>query len=460
MHNPFKSIQPAGETKDALASTLTAANTWFQEQKEEAFQNVINLKETEVALLAKMSAPSAQTAALRDTLDADWDVTVRNINQGVEPAKDADGNDIPPASAIPQIIEDDLARCKELAPHWVAKIWEFTRGKSQTAIDTLKAKKEGLAAKADVEMAEAPNMDQLAESAVVNALKKMGIKASDVGQVCSLNTLSSHNHTTNSTLGKRKTACPPEDDQHRPSHWQQPAAKRPRTQTQTQGVRECTAHYEFPKKECKWCQLRARQEVESQQIVLHSKWNPTKPSSIPRQILDLPTDKAVSLIQSRMHLSQIVDADFKVKLGPGVLSIPENIDNLLCMGHRFLFPSVFNIVLPLEYYASLARRVKWIVYFSYMGKQSTFLDENPQFTIRKNESTEEPQHTPRWVSDLVEKGRLEMHRQIQAIPSTAIAAPVNPNYKRELAALRNWRKHNDLLVLQSDKNLGTTVVSS
>ena len=130
------------------------------------------------------------------------------------------------------------------------------------------------------------------------------------------------------------------------------------------------------------------------------------------------------------------------------------------MGDRFLFPAVFNVMLPLECYASLSRRVQWIVYFSYMGKQSTFLDENPQFRIPKPESVENPPATPSWVSDLLEKGRLEMPRQIQAIPSTTLSAPVNPNYKRELAALRNWRKQNQFLVLQSDKNLGTTVVSS
>ena len=39
-------------------------------------------------------------------------------------------------------------------------------------------------------------------------------------------------------------------------------------------------------------------------------------------------------------------------------------------------------------------------------------------------------------------------------------ANANPNYQSELKILRNWRNQNNLLVLQSDKNLGTTIVSS
>ena len=57
MHNPFKSIQPAGEARSHLASDITAANDWFREQKEEAFQKVLKLKEDEVAYLAKTLLP-------------------------------------------------------------------------------------------------------------------------------------------------------------------------------------------------------------------------------------------------------------------------------------------------------------------------------------------------------------------------------------------------------------------
>lgn len=130
-----------------------------------------------------------------------------------------------------------------------------------------------------------------------------------------------------------------------------------------------------------------------------------------------------------------------MKLGPGVPSIPEKIDDFISMGHRFLFPSVFSVSLPLGCYADLARRTKWIVHFGYINKtKSSFLDNYPQFRIPNKESSAVPDTIPIWVSALLEKGRLEMHRQIKAIPSTVVNAPVVPNYKRELTELRDWRK--------------------
>ena len=459
MHNPFKSIQPAREATTALSSDLSAANDWFREQKEEAFNKVIHLKEQEVTHLAKLCAPSKQTQVIVKALDDDWSEMLKNIDASVEKGTDSDGDEIPAGSAIPEIMKDSLAIAKGLAPYWVAKIWDFTRVKTQKSVDLVNEKK-NLVAKADVDMADAPDMKQLAKDGLMDALKDMKLDGTLGGQVCnSVNSISYH--VTNSSLGKRKTACTTEEDQPCPSRTPEPSAKRPRTQTSTKEVRECTRHYEFPQKECKWCKRWASKEAESEEIVRHSKWTPSKPSSLPRQILDLPTDKAISLIQSRMPLSQIVDADFDIKLGPGVLSIPENIDFLLHMGHRFLFPSVFSVTLPLECFASLSRRIKWIVYFGYnKTESSTFLDENPQFRIRKEDTIAVPKFTPIWVLALLEKGRLEMLKQIEAIPSTAVTAPVVPNYKRELTALREWRKTNSVLVLQSDKNLGTTVVSS
>ena len=460
MHNPFKSIQPAGEARSHLAEDITAANDWFREQKVEAFQKVIKLKEDEVTFLAKQCSPTAQIKQIVDTLDANWALLLKSLEEGTEKPTGSDkGKSV--ESAIPDILKGDLEIAKGLAPHWATKIWDFTSISTQKSLDLVKSKKD-LVSKADVDMTDAPvsNMKELAMDALKEAIKEMGYDRKGSGPVS--NTHNVQLPATNSSLGKRKQAwSEQEEDQPSRSPWkQQPAAKRPRPPTETKDVRECWRHFELPQETCKWCKRWARKEKESEEVVRSSKWTPTKPSSLPRQILDLPTDKAMSLIQSRMPLPTIVDADFDVKLGPGVPSIPENIDSLLSMGHRFLFPSVFNVMLPLECYASLSRRVKWIVHFGYAGNTNSFLDENPQFRIRKENTTAEPRFTPIWVSALLEKGRLEMIRQIEAIPSTVVNAPLVPNYKRELTALREWRKTNNLLVLQSDKNLGTTVISS
>ena len=61
---------------------------------------------------------------------------------------------------------------------------------------------------------------------------------------------------------------------------------------------------------------------------------------------------------------------------------------------------------------------------------------------------------------MLDRGRMELINQIRAIPESAEGSMVYSNYLSELKILRNWRNQNNLLVLQSDKNLGTTIVSS
>ena len=460
MHNPFKSIQPAKEAKDALSKDLKEANSWFALQKAEALDRTISMKEAEIEYLDGLCAPPAMAKKLVKLLDDDWEQLKLDLGKHTEKGKaPEETGEI--GKAIPFFFKDDLAVAKGLVPYWVRKVWEFTRNKTRKSQELVKGKKD-LAEKADETMPDAPDMVQLAKDALQTAMKDLDLQSrNQTGPVCSLNILNSHSIVTNSSTGKRKTA---EQEEGRlceiSPERQERSAKRPRPQTSAKEVRECWHHYEQASPRCKWCQLWAAEETRKEKIVRSSKWNLSKPSSLPKQILDLPTELAISFIQSRIKLTQVVKADFRVKLGPGVLSIPENIDNFLCLGHRFLLPSVFSVTLPLESYAALARRVKWIVYFCYQNKDSSFLDEHPQFRIRKEQTTAVPDTTPIWVLAMLEKGRLELLRQVGAIPSTTVNATVVPDYKSELSQLRTWRKQNQFLVLQSDKNLGTTVVSS
>ena len=190
------------------------------------------------------------------------------------------------------------------------------------------------------------------------------------------------------------------------------------------------------------------------------RWSVSNPSSIPREILDLAPETALTIIQSRLPLTTVSNAYIRIKLGPGVMPIPETIDNFLSLGHRFLLPPVFNVSLPLEAFSSLSTRIKWKVFFTQKQNPSSFLDRNPQYRIPEPETLAVPLTTPRWVEDMLDRGRTELVKQLRAIPDSAEESTVYPNYQSQLKILRNWRNHNNLLVLQSDKNPGTTIVSS
>ena len=139
-------------------------------------------------------------------------------------------------------------------------------------------------------------------------------------------------------------------------------------------------------------------------------------------------------------------------------SIREKIDDFLSLVHRFLSPSVFNVSRPLEAFSSLSTRIKWKVFFAHKQTPSDLLERNPQYRIPKPETIAVPASTPKWVEDILDRGRTELTSPLGALPDSAKNAVITPSYKSKLKCLKNWRNMNNVLVLQSDKNLGTTVV--
>lgn len=294
MHNPFASIHPTREAAPALASEISEANTWFRLQKEEALVKMISLKVHEIDHLEKISSLQAMEDRVVQALDADWAALMVSLEKFTEKGKAPEGTGLV-GKSIPSCFKDNLAKAKSLAPLWVAKIWDFTRIKTQKTI-TLVEHKKGLAAQAseDVDM-EPPTVEKLVDDAVQTALKGLNLQGvkGQPGQVSHL--INFDTYHTNSLLCKRKTAC---EEEVRTA----PSPKKARTQDEDhQTVRACRYHQEAIL-DCKWCRLWAKEEARTEVIVRSCKWNLSKPSSLPKQILDLPRDKALSIIRSRMPI--------------------------------------------------------------------------------------------------------------------------------------------------------------
>ena len=154
---------------------------------------------------------------------------------------------------------------------------------------------------------------------------------------------------TNSSLGKRKEPWTEEvprgqQPEQTPRHKSQRLPKRRKTETdcEQRGIGSF----------CK------EGEEGKEYFIRSCRWSVSNPSSIPREILDLSPETASSIIQSRLPLTTVSNADIRIKLGLGVMPIPEKIDNFLSLGHRFLLPPVFNVSLPLEAFSSISTRIK------------------------------------------------------------------------------------------------------
>jgi hypothetical protein len=453
MHNPFSSVQITKESLPALADELKSANDWFKKQKESALTMVIALKEGEVEHLEKQCSPSVTRDLMLLKCSEDWASLKKSLGSHVENPTPSKG------IAIPTFFSDEYANVKGLVPIWAAKAWDFTRIRSQKLSLALEKKKELAEQASDAMDVDQPVLDKTMQKTVEDLVlatmrqknKPAGNKQRGRNQVISPSNLLLS--ATNSSLGKRKKACPSGTEEE---PLRSPEAKRYKNLGHSR-------HHET-ETNCEYLELGPSSETGQEELenkIRSSKWSVAKPSSIPKEILDLPREQALSIIQSRVPLTMVSNADLKIKLGPGVLSIPENIDKILSLGHRFLFPSGFSLDFPRDSFISLARVVKWKFFFaSNPGNSSDFLDKHPQFRIPKTASTAVPDSTPKWVEDMLERGKSELSRQLSIIPVSTVTAKIVPNYKREITALRTWRKATNFLVLQADKNLGTTVVSS
>ncbi|KAG0632694.1 hypothetical protein HOY80DRAFT_1067326 [Tuber brumale] len=181
MHNPFASIQPAKEARSVLSALLSDANSWFKKQKEEALGKVIDLKEAEIDHLDKLCSPSALEDQIVKTLDTDWDATLRSLGLVVGGGKMPEQTGTV-GKTIPAILRADLNVAKGLAPFWAAKVWDFTRVKSQKSLSLLEQKKD-LVAKASEEMdVDSPSVEQMVKDAVQTAMEGLSLQSTGRGQ--------------------------------------------------------------------------------------------------------------------------------------------------------------------------------------------------------------------------------------------------------------------------------------
>ena len=235
----------------------------------------------------------------------------------------------------------------------MAKSWDFTRIKSSKLSKELEKKKE-LAQQAADAMDTVPDggetLTETVAKAVAAALRQQNKPAENKrGKDKVRVAKNSVPIATNSSLGKRKE--PWIEEVPRGQHPEQTLWHK------SHGLPKC-------RKTETGCEQRRigsffKEGEEGKEDYIRScRWSVSNPSSIPKEILDIAPETALTIIQSRVPLTTVSNADIRIKLGPGVMPIPEKIDNFLSLGHRFLLPPVFNVSLLLESFSSLSTRIK------------------------------------------------------------------------------------------------------
>ena len=381
MNDPSASIQAAKEARSPMSQLLSDSQKWFRLQKEEALCKVIALKEAEVGHLDNLYSPSVIRDSCSKELDSDWAALKKALGKFTE--DDSSGQGI----AVPGFFKSEFSSAKELIPSWVAKCSDFTRIKSTKLSKELERTTELAQQDADaMEIdSEKQTLQETVQKAVEAALRQQN-KPAGKTKSRSNKVLPSQKYNPtacNSSLGKRKEpyrdeAClyPEQTLRHQEGQGLQKRRK-------AEMPIEWTRIGSFSEK-------REEGEKGKEDFIRSARWSVNNPSSIPREILDLAPETALSIIQSRVPLTPVSNADARIKLGPGVTSVPEKIDDFLSLCHRFLSPSVFNVSLPLEDFSSLSTHIKWKVFFAHKQAPSDFLERNPQYRIPKPETIAVP----------------------------------------------------------------------
>ena len=432
-----------------MSQCLTDAQNWLKNVKEAALAKIIVLKKAEVEHLQKLYSPPAIRDRCSKELHNHWANLKKALGKFTE--DDGSGQGI----AIPGFFKTEFSSAKELVPSWLAKSWDFTRIKFYKLSKELEKKRE-LAQQAadtmDTARDEGETLTETVAKAVAAALRQQNKPAGNKrGKDKVIVAKNSTPIATNSSLGKMKepwreeVPCGQHPEQ---TLWQKsqglPKCRKTETDCEQSGIGPFYKDGEEGKED----------------FIMSCRWSVSNPSSIPREIPDLAAETALTIIQSHVPFTTVSNADIRIKLGSTVMPIPEKIDNFRSLGQRFLLPPVFNVASPLESFSYLFTRIKRKIFFTQKRNPSSFLNRNLQYRIPKPETLAVPSTTPKWVEDMLDRGRMELVRQLRAIPDSAEGSTVYPNYQSELKIHRNWRNQNNLLVLQSDKNLGTTIVSS
>ena len=286
MNDPFASVQTAKEARSPLSQFLSDSQKWFRLQKEEALCKVIALKEAEVQSLENLYSPSVFRDRCSKELDNDWASLKNALGKFTE--DDGSGQGI----TVPGFFKAEFSSAKELIPSWVAKCWYFTRIKSTKLSKELEWKTELAQQAADaMEIdSEKQTLQERVQKAVEAALRQQN-KPAGKTKSRSNKVIPPQQYdptTSNSSLGKRKEpyrdeAClyPEQTLRHQKSQGLQ---KRRKTETSIERTRIGS----FPEE---------REGGQGKEDFIRSlSWSVNNPSSIPREILDLTPETALTII--------------------------------------------------------------------------------------------------------------------------------------------------------------------
>ena len=213
-----------------------------------------------------------------------------------------------------------------------------------------------------------------------------------------------------------------------------------------------------------WRHQSQEEQREAEGVVATATFDFDKPASYPDEVLLLPYSLAIRYLLRAASPSVIESARFRggVHLGPGVFC-PENICINISAGLKYLPQSQFDSDLILSAYDDFCDRLRWKISWITQAAENQSLGleldnrpYDPDYTINKNRAAADP--AANYIERGLDAGRAYCIKFMQSVePGLRPSKPV-PELVRVKDVI-TFLKDNDYLVLPTDKNLGSCVVT-
>ena len=444
----FELTKEFAETQPAQAQALPAAHAAF---RAEALDIVIALKTAEVDWWNSRLSQAEIIPPMRRIIDETYE-TMEPHNREPTWVMKGDGTqgvgELRTSDLFKYeyecLVKDLAAFCSRISLIQLAKI---NRGEAKR-----KAKRE-LKDTADVEMGDATMssraISDLVAKEVAAALKKANL-GSGVSLLSSVDEKLSHSH-----LGKRKWVdFQDSDDEEGQGNSN---AREERRRRQSQVVLEPIVQ-DSPISQV-WEEIGGRQrQREAEAIVAAANIRYEHPDSYPDEILLIPAPLAIRYLLRSAHPAVLEASRFRagVHLGPGV-TIPSHLTIHLSAGLKYMFPSRVNFAMIMDAWDDFVDRLRWRCHWTIKEAEGTEpRPYDPDYEVSHVRNRCE--YREQYIEDGIEKGRAYIAKYMREAEPKLKSLPNSPEVV-EMTELRKFLANHNYIVLPTDKNLGTAVVT-
>ena len=354
------------------------------------------------------------------------------------------------------IERDTLIRAAPLLGRQIGSIVEIRHRVLSTKIE----KKKEVAAKADVEMADAtkpgPSIQSLIDKGLNARLKKLNLvpgKTSVSRSYPNFTTLAKDYSNFSEVVWQGENESGPQSQQGffigaqgQKSVSANPQEKRGNKDRQEEvGQREAKRREERSKRE--------RKSLDERHTELSV--SPAFPSTIPDKVLNYTWDHAVTYVHLHTPIDYLEASQYRnhVHCSDGVV-VPPEISNELSLGLKYMFFTPPSKRLIINAWSEFQQRLRWRIYFLF--KEGINKPYDPDYSV-KGHSNMAPPKLPQWMEFGLVMGRRYVYSTVASIPDEKLKEIKKNPFSPHSYKILQFLKDNNYIVTMTDKNLGLAV---